>query len=281
MKKYILVLLITAAAIVPFFIFRNRYCPLTSPVIKKKGLTGRIELKAYQDNILKYLKLRKDELALAEAKKILSVKPDDTSALWAKAEILRRAYKFKESEELLKQVLAQCPDHGSSLITLSYIKYHDNKFSPALKILRQVLKQSDLERENEALVYLLMGSINAKRATQGGILSKLAYGVRIKGYFEKAKSLAPDLSEVRLGIGSFYLLAPRVAGGDIDKAIEELEYTVRLAPDFATANVRLAQAYKKKGDLEKYNFYLKRTKELDPQNPIFRDGSLTEAEPFP
>lgn len=268
MKKYILVLIILLAGVMPLFIFKDK---LRQPLIEQEKLVCAIDLKTYQDNILKYLKLRQDELALKETQKLLSVKPDDLCALWAKAEILRRAYKFKESEELLKQVLAQCPEHASSLITLSYINYHDNKLSQALKILRQVLKQPDLERENEALVYLLMGSINAKRAAQGGFFSKFVYGTRVKGFFEKARFIAPDLSEVHLGLGSFYLFAPRIVGGDIDKAIEELEYAVKLAPDFATANARLAQGHKKKGNLEKYNFYIQRVKELDPENEVLKE----------
>jgi hypothetical protein len=41
-----------------------------------------------------------------------------------------------------------------------------------------------------------------------------------------------------------------------------------MAPDFATANARLAQSYKKKGNKEKYNYYLQRAKELDPENEV-------------
>lgn len=265
MKKYILILLILVAAVVPIFVFRSELLK------EKKELICILDLKTSQEELLKYLKIRKDKLAQEEVDKILSIEPDDTCALWAKAEISRRAYRLKESEELLNQVLSKYPDYAPALISLSYIKYHDNEFEEAYKTLGEVLKQPDLDRENKGLVYMLMGSINAKRASLGGFLYKVVYGFRIKGLFEKAKAIAPDLPEIRLGLGSFYLLAPTIVGGNVDRAIEELKYAVKLAPDFATANARLAQAYKQKEDFENYNFYLRKAEKLDPENEVLKE----------
>jgi len=271
MKKFILVLVIAILGVAPFFIFKDVYCPLSRPVAGKANLAGNVDLKACQENLLGYLKIRKDKLAQKETEKILSKWPDDICALWGKAEILRRAYKFQDAEKILHQILAKCADHASSLISLSYIRYHDYKFPQALKILKGVLRQPGLDRENKAIAYMLIGSINAKKAALGGLFCKVAYGMHIKGYFEKAKAFAPDLPEVYLGLGTFCLFAPKIAGGDVDRAIQELEYAVKLAPDFATPKARLAQAYKIKGITEKYNFYLKKAKELDPENEVVRE----------
>ncbi|MFH0913215.1 MAG: hypothetical protein V1884_02910, partial [Candidatus Omnitrophota bacterium] len=221
------------------------------------------------------LKVRKDKLAAKEIEKILAIDPGDLCALWGRAEVFRRVYKFKDAEKILKQILAKSSDHASSLISLAYIRYHDYKFSEALKILKGVLRQPGLDSENKAMAYMLIGSINARRSMLGGLFSKLAYGTQIKGYFEKAKALAPDLPEAYLGLGTFCLLAPRISGGDVDRAIEELEYAVKLAPDFATPQARLAQAYKIKGNIEKYNFYIKRARELDPENEVAREIEQT------
>jgi tetratricopeptide (TPR) repeat protein len=276
MRKFILSLFIFFAALAPFLIFKNQPCPLSqvSSAVKdniRVSFIPRAQLKSSEEIFLNYLKSRKDNLALVEIEKILSVEPDNITALWGKAEILRRNYKLKDSQVILNKLLSGDPRHTPSLITLSYIRYHDNRLDEALKILRQVLNQPNLESEDRALVYMLMGSINAKRASLGGFLSKIAYGTHVWGYFERAKVLAPDLSEVRLGLGTFCLLAPKIIGGNLEKAIEELEVAVKLTPDFATANARLAQAYKKKGNLEKYNFYLQRAKELDPENEVLKE----------
>ncbi|MDD4980007.1 MAG: hypothetical protein PHC54_01865 [Candidatus Omnitrophica bacterium] len=267
MRKFILVLLILTAGIIPVWLVMNQ----KRAAVKKEELVCPVNLNASRGKLLEYLRLRKDNLAVKEADKILVVWPGDTCALWAKAEVFRRAYRFEDAQKLLSQVLAGCPQHAPSLISLAYIRYHSHKFSEALKILKQVLKERGLDKEDEAMAYMLIGSINAKKAACGGLFAKLAYGIRIKGYFEKAKVLAPELPEVHLGLGTFCLLAPKIAGGDVDKAIEELEYAVNLAPDFATANARLAQAYWIKGDSRKYDLYLKKAKDLDPENEVARE----------
>lgn len=270
MRKSILVLLIVGATIAPFFIFKDAI--FHSKKTHQAGdLFCPVELKECQDNVLRLLKVRQDTLAWIEAEKILSIDANDICGLWAKAEILRRSYKFQESEGILQGILSRCPAHAPSLISLAYIRHHSNRFKDALRILSTVLRQPDLDRENQALGLLLIGAVNAKRSSQGGVLGKVVYGMRIKSYFDKAKSLAPDLTEVRLGLGSFYLLAPKIAGGSVDAAIEELEYAVKLAPAFATANARLAQAYRMKGDLEKSEVYRKRAEELDPENEALRE----------
>jgi len=271
MKRFLLILPILIAAILPFFIFKNINRNPKQFSIQGPPQVCSINLKACRENMLRYLKLRKDKLAQKEIEKILSVHRDDTSAMWAEAEILRRSYKFRESEELLNRILASCPAHSPSLVCLAYIKYRYNKFQDALKLLSLATRSADLDKENLALAYLIMGSINAKKASQGGIFSKLAYGMRVRGFFEKAKDIAPDMSEAHLGLGSFYLLAPKIVGGDVDKAVEELECAVKLTPDFASANARLAQAYRQKGNSRKYDFYIKRAKELDPGNEIVKE----------
>ena len=66
-------------------------------------------------------------------------------------------------------------------------------------------------------------------------------------------------------------LSLSIVGGSLDRAIEELKCAVELTPDFATANARLAQAYQKMGDEDKFKFYCARAKELDPQNEVLEE----------
>lgn len=221
------------------------------------------------DEAFVLLKTRKDNAALATFEKTLLKQPDNLDALWGKAEVLRRSRDYQRSQDLLNKILSTNPNYVPALISLSYIRYKDSKLNEALKLIKQVLKTDSLDKENQALAYMMLGSINSRRSQKGGFFNKIAYGTRIKSYFLKARKLGPDLPEVHLGLGTFYLLAPEIVGGNLDKAFQELELTVRIAPDFATANARLAQAHKKKGDLKKYNFYLQRARELDPKNEVF------------
>jgi len=220
---------------------------------------------------LALLKTRKDNQALLIFEQVLASQPDNLDALWGKAEVFRRSRKYQESEELLARILKNNPAHIPSLVSLSYIRYNADKLSEALKLIKEALRIKCLNKEDHALAYMMLGSINSRRSKEGWLFSKFAYGTHIKGYFLKAKELAPGLPEAHLGLGTFYLLAPAIVGGNLDKALRELQTTVRIAPDFATANARLAQAYNKKGDLEKYNFYLDRARQLDPENEVLKE----------
>ncbi len=225
------------------------------------------------DQAFTLLRDRKDKEALGIFEQVLSATPDNLDALWGKAEVLRRARDYQQAQELLDKILEKNPGHIPSLISLAYLRYKDDRLNEALKLIHRVLRMDNLDKANKALAYMMLGTINSRRSSKGWFLNKITYGTQIKGYFLKAKELAPEFPEVHLGLGTFYLLAPAIAGGNLNKAFEELEYAVKIAPDFATANARLAQAYKEKGDLEKYNLYLNRAKELDPQNEVLHEES--------
>lgn len=223
------------------------------------------------DEALQLLKFRKDADALVIFERILSKQPDNLDALWGKAEVLRRSRRHKEAEDIINVILKKEPKHIASLVSLAHIRYKEDSLNEARKLINQVLDENCLDKENQALAYVILSGINSKYALKGGLLSKIKYGTKIKSYILQAKELAPDLPEVHLALGTFYLLAPKLIGGNLQKAIEELEYTVKIAPDFATANARLAQAYNKKGVQDKYNFYLNRAENLDPENEALKE----------
>lgn len=266
MRKYILAVLVFIGVGLGIYLvsLTRDTCPLStiSPAEKIEPIQKDNSLK----DALVLLKNRKDNDALVVFEKILADEPGNLDALWGKAEIKRRAHKYKEAQALLSEILKQNPNHVSSLISLAYIRYKDDKLNEALELINRAINASSSDKENEALAYMMLGTINSRRSATGWFFSKIRYGTQIKCYFLKAKELAPHLPEVHLGLGTFYLKAPAIVGGNLDKAVQELETAVRIAPDFATANARLAQAYKKKGNLEKYDFFIQRARELDSQN---------------
>jgi tetratricopeptide (TPR) repeat protein len=229
------------------------------------GLQGQPK-DALINKALGLLKIRKDKEALGIFENILAQQPDNLNALWGKAEFLRRNYQYKQAEDLLNRILKTNPKHLAALNSLAYIRYKEGNLEESQKITEQILKSRCLDKENEALAYLTLGAIANKRSAEGWLLTKIKSAIEIKSYFEKAAAVAPNLAETHLSLGSFYLKAPLIVGGNLDHAIKELELSIAIAPDFALANARLAQAYRKKGDLVKYNFYLKKTKELDPED---------------
>ncbi|MFH1355391.1 MAG: hypothetical protein ABIH19_04515 [Candidatus Omnitrophota bacterium] len=242
---------------------KRRACLLTPSLEDKQSFS--------LEQGLELLRVREDKLALVVFKQRLEQDPDDLVALWGKAEVLRRRRDFQESEEILNGILLRDNFSIPALISLSYIRYNDGKLEQAEDLLNQILKRGCHDKDNLALIYMMLGSINSKRSKRGWLISKIKYGTQIKSYFLKAQALAPDLPEVHLGLGTFYLLAPAFFGGNLEEAIKELELAEKIAPGFATVKARLAQAYRKHGQQEKYNYYLNQVKELDPENEVLEE----------
>ncbi|MEI6631540.1 MAG: tetratricopeptide repeat protein [bacterium] len=219
---------------------------------------------------LELLKDRQDIEAWEKFERVIRENPDDLDALWGKAEVLRRRRRYEESQAILESIISKNLQYAPALITLSYIKYKEDKLDEAQGLIGGALSYYK-DNDTAALAYMMLGTINARRAEKGNILAKIRYGTQISCYLLKAKELAPKLAEVRLALGTFYLVAPTIIGGNPDKALLELNAAVTLAPNFATANARLAQCYKKKLDLEKYNFYIEAAQSLDPENEVLKE----------
>ena len=263
MKKYLvaLCLIIAVSALFYFFLARARKIKCIERPLYSEAINSAIEL----------LRVRKDDQALGIFERVLADEPGNLDALWGKAEVLRRSRSYKESEGILNEILKKNSGHAPSLISLSYIAYKDDKLPEAEQLITRVFVSDYADEDSQALAYMMLGAINSKRAAgKASFFNKIKYGMQIKCHFLRAEALAPDLPEVHLGLGTFYLLAPPVFGRDIDKAIKELELAVKIAPDFATANARLAQCYKKKGLQDKYAFHITRAKELDPDNELLK-----------
>jgi tetratricopeptide (TPR) repeat protein len=270
MKKYLIIL----SAVCIFFVVGTFAWTF---FVFKVTLTKRIECvkppehDALIRDALLLLKKRDDGRALKNFETVLVKVPDNIDALWGKAEVLRRSRNYKESEAILNTILSANKAHVPSLLSLAYIRYKDGKFPDGVSLINHVLNMDCVDKEDTALAYILLGTINSKYATEGGFLNKVKYGTRIKGYFIKANKLSPGMSEGHLALGTFYLLAPPLVGGNVNKAIKELEAAFEIAPEFATVNARLAQAYRMQGKIEKSNFYLNRAKQIDPGNEVLKE----------
>lgn len=265
MKKVLLIVILGTLALIAAFYFG------WGRKINKVKCIEKITRGQDMRTGLELLRMRKDKEALAIFEKVLIDEPNNLDALWGEAEVLRRSRDYKASESILNEILKKNPGHAPSLISLAYIAYRDDKLQEALELINRVFANDHRDKNNQALAYMLMGAINSRRSAKSRFFNKIKYGIQIKRHFLKAESLAPDLPEVHLGLGTFYLLAPPIFGRNIDKAIEELELALKIAPDFATANARLAQGYKKKGMQDKYAFYISRAQRLDPENEVLQE----------
>ncbi|MEW6101713.1 MAG: TRAP transporter TatT component family protein [Candidatus Omnitrophota bacterium] len=224
---------------------------------------------------LAYLNLHKDKEAEEVFHRILALDPKISWAKWGLAEALRRKHQPQKSEDLINEVFKALPDFPPACITLAYINYNRLNFNQAVMLANKVLKQGEkkVDRNNYVRALLLYAGTKGTIAHYGGALSKLINGTAVLRNLKAADKLQPESAAVSFGLGSYYLLAPALAGGNLEKAKAHLKKAVAIDPHFPDAYVRLAQLYKIKGDNAAYSRYLNKALEIDPQNELAQDIS--------
>lgn len=199
--------------------------------------------------------------------------PGNFMAKWGLAESLRRKHALNRSQELLEEIIKDEPGFSPAYLSLGYVKYLKGDFESAVRLALKVIKQDPgaVDLSNRVRAYCLYAGGKGLIAHYGGMLSKAINGTAVKHNLDKAEKLQPNSTQVLFGLGSYYLLAPVIAGGNKHKAEIYLKKAVVLEPRFADVYVRLAQLYKIRKDSAKYKHYLKVALDLDPGNELALD----------
>jgi tetratricopeptide (TPR) repeat protein len=186
---------------------------------------------------------------------------------------LRRQHKISEAQNLLNEVLKKQPEFYPAAISLAYAKYIQMDFEGSVRLAKRVIEagRENSDLSNYVRAYCIYAGAKGMIAHYGGPLSKLINGTAAKPNLDKAEKLQPDSPGVLFGLGSFYLLAPKLVGGDKVKSEEYIKKAIKADPNFADAYVRLAQIYKIKGDIVAFHKYLDKALEIDPGNDLALD----------
>lgn len=222
---------------------------------------------------LVYLNVHQDNEAESAFVKIAKLSPEVVEAQWGLAEVYRRKHNVHDAETMLEAVVVSHPRFAPAHISLGYIKYNKMEFERAVSLASEVIRQGkdNVDLSNYVRAYLLTAGSKGMIAHYGGPLSKLINGTSVLSTLKKAESLQPDAAAVLFGLGSFYLLAPSLAGGNLQKAQVYLEKALHADPGFVDIYVRLAQVYQRKGDSAQYEQYLGKALAIDPQNELVLD----------
>ena len=222
---------------------------------------------------LVYLNLHQDQAADEIFSRLLADNPDLIEAKWGGAEVLRRRHDVLAAESLLNTVIKTDPQFAPALISLAYIKYSQMDFKASVNLTRRVIQQGRDKEDlsNYVRAYAMYAGAKGMLAYYGGFLSKAIDGLAVKSNLDKAQRLQPNSPAVLFGLGSFYLLAPSIAGGNKAKAQNYLNQAIKADPYFADAYVRLGQLANINGNREKYDFYLQKALEIDSQNELAWD----------
>lgn len=202
--------------------------------------------------------------------KMLSLDSQNVPARWGLADVLRRRHEPEKAEKLLDEIIKDDPAFYPAYITLGYMLFDTKEYDRSIRLALKVLKggRDHVDLTNYTRAYLIIGGAKGMIADAGGPLSKLINGTQILPYLKKAEALMPDYVGVLFGLGSFYTMAPSVAGGDWEKGLGYLEKTIKADPQFVDVYARLAQVWGRRGDKEKSKAYLAKALKLDPQNEL-------------
>ncbi len=203
-------------------------------------------------------------------KRMLQTDPQSIEAEWGQAEVLRRRHEVDRAEKILEEIIKKDPEFSPAYITLAYMIFDKREYGRSIALASKVIRQGrqKVDLTNYTRAYLTIGGAKAMLADEGGIFSKLFQGTQILGYLKKAQELQPHSAGVLFGLGSFYALAPGIAGGDAEKGLALLKETIEVDPRFADAYARLAQIYYRRNEKDLARKYLADAQRLDPLNPL-------------
>lgn len=202
--------------------------------------------------------------------RMLQVDPQSIEARWGQAEVLRRRHEVDRAEKILEEIIKKDPEFSPAYITLAYMIFDKREYGRSISLASKVIRQGreKVDLTNYTRAYLTVGGAKAMLADEGGIFSKIFQGTQILGYLKKAQQLQPHSAGVLFGLGSFYALAPGIAGGDTEKGLSLLKEAIEVDPYFADAYARLAQIYFRRGETETARQYLAAAQKMDPKNPL-------------
>lgn len=152
------------------------------------------------------------------------------------------------------------PKKSGEKKSLSQVKklYNEKKYLEALEAIDPLIAEDSNNAELHAWNGIIMGNL-----AEGNPVNMMKYGMGAMEEFEKAVELDPNNALAHFGRGVGRLMAPEGFGGDVDGAIEDLEFSCKKDP-YPESYYYLGMAYQKKGLSGKAKEAYKKALELKP-----------------
>ena len=112
----------------------------------------------------------------------------------------------------------------------------------------------------------LLADLYGRKISFGGFMAGARFGPKVDSENKTALALEPNNPRVHASLGRQYLHAPKMFGGDIDKAIAQFKQATELDPKADENFAWLSVAYRKKGDTASADKALQEALRLNPQS---------------
>jgi tetratricopeptide (TPR) repeat protein len=132
----------------------------------------------------------------------------------------------------------------------------------AIENVKRSIDLNDQSSDAHALLADLYGS----KISYGGAFAGMKYGPKANAETHRAFQLDANNPRAYTVIGRKYLYAPKIFGGDLDKAVESFRKATELEPHGDEAFVWLAIAFRKKGDTARAHAAIKEAVQLNERS---------------
>ncbi|MBX2899345.1 MAG: tetratricopeptide repeat protein [Cyclobacteriaceae bacterium] len=134
--------------------------------------------------------------------------------------------KYAEARTQLGVIKKDNKDYAAAQYYLGRIAFDEKKYDEAEDFFEAAIKANDKVAEYHTWYGNTLGTI----ASDANIFKQATLGPKMKSAWEKAVQLDPQTVDARESLIQYYLQAPAIAGGSVDKAIEMANEIKRLKP---------------------------------------------------
>lgn len=181
-----------------------------------------------------------------------------------------QAKQHPESAEAFYQLA-----RANSYLTDAYTMRHDKKNAErALDAAIENLQQSLKLNEKSSDAHSLLADCYGRKIGLGTpMFAGPKYGPKVGAENQRALELDPNSARAHASLGRQYFEAPKMFGGDLDKAIVEFRKATELDPKSDEAFVWLAMALRKKGDAAGAQSAIEQALRLNPESAFARENA--------
>ncbi len=120
--------------------------------------------------------------------------------------------------------------------------------------------------EGSAEAHSLLADLYGRKIGFGGFMSGAHLGPKVAAENKRALELNSNNPRVQASVGRQYLEAPKMFGGDVDRAIASFQKSLQVEPANDETLVWLALAYRKKGEADRANEAIEKALRINPRS---------------